>query len=139
VPLKRLCPFSEEAVLEGPFIAPKSHYESTSPASSPLPIDSRNPLRSARLIGRRRAVLRRGGLPCAEPFVVCFHALVVHARAYLCGFASTRAHVQEREDGADKNADADDDDHEGEAVRAARCIVVCAVLVALVERGGEEA
>jgi hypothetical protein len=44
---------------------------------------------------------------------------MVHACAYLGSFAPTRAHVQEREDGANENADADDNDHEGETVRAA--------------------
>jgi hypothetical protein len=39
--------------------------------------------------------------------------------AHFSGFASSRTDVEEREDGADDDADANDYDHYGEAVRAA--------------------
>jgi hypothetical protein len=66
-----------------------------------------------------------GCVPRVIEFLVCLKALLMLAllldddSVHLCGFASSRTDVEEREDGADDDADADDYDHYGEAVGAA--------------------
>jgi hypothetical protein len=57
--------------------------------------------------------------------LIRFNAML-HVCPHLCGFTSARPDVQQREHGAGDDADADYDDEDGEAVRAAGGVVVCA-------------
>jgi hypothetical protein len=72
--------------------------------SDPLAIpSSRDSLRPARRIGRRRTQPVGRSAPRGNILV----GLDAHAGAQLCGFAAARTDVEEGDDGADDNADAD--------------------------------
>lgn len=90
--------------------------------SSPVLCGNCDPLRLAWLVRRWGTIGKSRPSPIFGrhlPIVVTFYALLLHCRSEFRGLASARADIEQGEDSADYDAHGDDDNDDGETVRAA--------------------